>query len=141
MIALHLDDVSIRDRVLDIWVDGVPETKGSWRALPSGRMKRDNPREAGWANAIGWAAKAKWLGRAPLTCSLLVEARFFLPRPIGKKNRRDIDKLLRSAFDAMQKIVYIDDEQIADVVTSRRVRPSMTGAQIRIYTTEPLTYG
>ncbi len=96
-----------------MFVDGMPETKGSWIG-GRGRLRPDNPREQAWATQIGWLARARLRDTPPSTARLSVALRFtLLPPPNrSKKNRRDIDKLARSALDAMSGIVYVDDEQV-----------------------------
>ena len=116
-------------------VDGVPATKGSYRAFTykrktggvGARVDNDNPKCKAWQTAIGWKAKiamrAWWregrvhhVGSAdlsePLTCDARVSAVFRFPRPKKTKfsrPRQDIDKLLRALFDGMSGIVVDDD--------------------------------
>lgn len=116
-------------------VAGLPETKGSWRAIGAGRMKRDNPREKAWAETVGWAARATMRGKLPIV-GALVAMDFTLPPPVGKKNLRDIDKLARSCLDAMNAIVYIDDENVRDLVAHKETTRGECGVEINVY--EPL---
>lgn len=120
--------------IFSIWIPGLPETKGSWRSIGRGRMKRDNPREKAWSDSVAWMVKSAMRGRALLSEPVEVRALFHLLRPIGKKHRRDVDKLLRSVLDAMQTIVYRDDEQVTDVVVRKRVRPKNIGVHISVFT-------
>jgi Holliday junction resolvase RusA-like endonuclease len=115
-------------------VPGLPETKGSWRALPGGRVKADNPREKAWASAVGWSARIAMRALEPVPGPVLVRAVFTLPPPIGKWNRRDADKLARSLLDAITGIVVVDDDQVAELHVVKRVRPSGLGAQVDILT-------
>lgn len=109
--------------IIDIHVDGVPESKGSWIALAHGRVKADNPREKGWATAVGWAAKISMRSRSPIAGRVRVDMHFKLPpRPDKtRKNQRDVDKLVRSCLDAITGIVIADDELVWDLCASKRI--------------------
>lgn len=114
-------------------VDGLPETKGSWRAVGNGRMKRDNPREKAWADGVGWVARATMRGKLPLV-SALVAMDFILPPNVGNKNKRDIDKLARSILDAMNGIVYIDDENVRDLIAHKETSAIQSiGVEVNVY--------
>lgn len=116
-------------------VDGLPETKGSWRAVGSGRMKRDNPREKAWGETVGWVARMAMRNKLPIV-GALVALDFDLPPPVGKKNKRDIDKLARSILDAMNGLVYIDDENVRELVACKQVTHRGVGVDVNVY--EPL---
>ncbi len=119
---------------IDFYVDSTPETKGSWRALAKGRVKADNPREKAWAQRVAIIAKLKMRGRIPKTGAIRVQVEFFLPTPKGKKNRRDLDKLLRSLLDAMQVAgVYLDDEQVIEIHTRKYISDAAPGAMVRVF--------
>lgn len=123
------------------FVDGLPETKGSWRALPNGKMKRDNPREKAWGDAVGWAAKAAMIGKRPFDGHVGVELDFLLPPPKGRKNTRDADKLARSVLDAMTGIVYVDDELVYKLLAVKNVTNSgMHGVQITVRPADRIEY-
>lgn len=128
-------------RFVSFFVPGVPETKGSWISLGKGRVKADNPREKGWANAVGWMSKtAMVLHKRQVTDKPVeVHIRFWLPPRPNKtrKNQRDLDKLVRSALDAITGIVLRDDEQVFDITTSKRVRRKNPGAEIQIWELPP----
>jgi crossover junction endodeoxyribonuclease RusA len=118
-----------------MWVDGVPETKGSWIPLGGGRVKADNPRERGWANAIAWSAKLQVRGRKPGLERISVTMVFHLPPPPNKtkKNRRDVDKMVRSVLDALSGIAYADDEQVDRIeATKVVVLDGKVGVQVEV---------
>jgi Holliday junction resolvase RusA-like endonuclease len=123
--------------ILEMTVSGIPETKGSWIGLGGGKMKRDNPRELGWANAVGWAAKAQRRGAPASPARIRVDVEFRIPPPEGNRHKRDIDKLLRSVFDAMSKIAYCDDEQIDMVIAEKVVTKTGHGATINVREHKP----
>lgn len=116
---------------------GLAETKGSFIGLGGGRVKADNPREKGWHDAVAWAAKPAMRRKLPLTGGALVTLDFFLPMPVGKKNKRDVDKLCRSCLDAMTGLVYIDDEDVRCLVAAKEVvRPTAhteQGVEIHVF--------
>ncbi len=103
-------------------VDGVPATKGSWRSFGKGNFVPDNKRERPWAQAVAWSAKAA--GVELLTGAVHVEAVFEFPKPKRPANdfpaRNDVDKLLRSALDALTHVAWNDDQQVVSVVASKR---------------------
>ncbi len=104
-----------------MFVAGLPETKGSWKAVGRGAMKRDNPREKAWATKVGWAVRLELRGQQPVADRVRIELDFYLPEPKGRKNQRDIDKLCRSALDAMNGLVYVDDEQVVELAATKIV--------------------
>jgi Holliday junction resolvase RusA-like endonuclease len=115
--------------VITLAVDGMPQTKGSWKVI----MRRgravlipDNDAEPTWAQIVGWAAKAKLRNGVdvPLfTGRWRVDVEFtLLPPPSKRKtNRRDLDKLVRSILDALTGIVWCDDEQVDELHLSKTV--------------------
>lgn len=118
--------------IVEMMVSGVPETKGSWIGLEGGAMKADNPREKGWSHAVGWAARAQLRAKQPTPARVRVDIAFRLPPPKGRKNQRDLDKLLRSCLDAMNKLVYVDDEQVDLIVAEKLVTDTDHGARITV---------
>ena len=85
-----------------------------------------------WREAVKWAALEVLGGASPFVGPLDVEATFYLPRPrshyrTGKNahelrdgapsyvsKRPDLDKILRSTFDALGEAgVWLDDAQVA----------------------------
>lgn len=122
-------------------VDGMPETKGSWK--PKGRLRTgrialvpDNPREAAWAQLVAWSFRqALRRPPAPDKRRYRVELHFELePSPGGRQwraNRRDLDKLMRSILDALTGLVWLDDEQVDEATLGKQIgeRP---GATVRI---------
>jgi Holliday junction resolvase RusA-like endonuclease len=109
------------DTIAFFKVSGVPETKGSWRAIGRGRVKADNPREKAWANAVGWAAKLAMRSKRPTEFRVRVDLMFNLPPPKGRKNQRDVDKLIRSCLDSITGIVIVDDELVDEIHAIKHV--------------------
>lgn len=117
---------------VSFFVDGLAETKGSFIGLGGGRVKGDNPREEGWRTTVGWRAKIAMLGRSVIAGGALVALDFYLPRPVGKKHQRDVDKLCRSCLDAMTGIVYEDDERVTSIVASKEVG-NVLGVEVHVF--------
>lgn len=117
------------DLVLDISVDGIPMTKGSWK-IYGRKLVPDNEGEPGWAAAIGWAARAKLRNAPAVKARYAVRLEFTLPAPKGRQRyRRDIDKLARSVLDALTGIVWTDDEQV-EWLQCGKCRGDLPGARI-----------
>lgn len=118
--------------MLDFVVEGMPETKGSWRVMMRhGRpvLVPDNEAEPSWAQLVGWAARAKLrnaIDGKPDAARYVVRLDFTLAAPPNKRrtNRRDLDKLARSVLDALTGIVWLDDEQVEDLYLRKRVGDS-----------------
>lgn len=115
--------------VLD--VDGIPMTKGSWRIM-RGKLIPDNEGEPEWAAVLGWAARAKLKNAEPVKARYAVKALFTMPHAQGRQQyRRDLDKLARSALDALEGIVWTNDEQVDSLHLDKR-RGDHPGAHIEI---------
>ncbi len=117
--------------MLQFRVDGMPESKGSWRYAGHSRrtgkprLISDNEAEPAWAEQVAWACRAA-LGHPPKPDkrAYQVALDFTLRAPAGRggrQNRRDIDKLARSVLDALTGIVWADDEQVVRLVLDRGV--------------------
>lgn len=102
------------------FVDGVPATKGSWK-VNRGKLRPDNERERPWANAVAWTAKSA--GVKPLTGPVKLTIDLYFPRPKKPTNsfpsKNDVDKLARSAMDAMTGIAWLDDQQVIRLVVGK----------------------
>lgn len=139
----ELIEVVHREPLCVLHVDGMPQTKGSWRVrMHRGRpsLVPDNDAEPAWASAVGWSAKAQLRGRQPDAQRYAVSIAFTLIPPPNKRktNRRDLDKLARSVLDALTGIVWLDDEQVEDLTLTKAVGP-VAGAVITIEAKEPTT--
>jgi crossover junction endodeoxyribonuclease RusA len=121
-------------------VIGVPQQKGSMRAfVPKGWTRpiltSTNAKAKPWqqqvAHAAGEAIRQMPTFR-PFEGAVRLQAIFYMPRPKSIKNRMpdhlkapDIDKLLRSAIDALSKIVFRDDALIVEVAARKQyARPA-----------------
>lgn len=122
-------------RILDLWIPGQPRPKGSMRAIPKRRkdgslytgVQNSNPETRVWQDLISWEAKAAMKGREPMPGPMIMSAMFYLKRRQAFDGQLveehtevpDVDKLLRTVFDALTKIVYQDDCQVVTVVASK----------------------
>lgn len=86
-----------------------------------GRLLADNAREQPWAYAVAWKARA--VGVRPASGPMRLVASFAITRPKRPTHafpaRDDLDKLLRSVFDALTGVAWIDDQQVVDVVATK----------------------
>lgn len=110
--------------ILALIVPGLCETKGSWRCSCKGnkpRLYADNDREEAWALTIAWSVRAALRGMKPTIERVGVKLEFRLPPIVGRKNRRDLDKMMRSVLDALTGLVYVDDEQVDEAILVKRL--------------------
>jgi Holliday junction resolvase RusA-like endonuclease len=126
---------------ITILVEGVPAPKGSFRISSRGRgrrpiVRKDSAKTEAWEQSVKWEASHWMRGheRRPFTDRALSMVVYFrMPRPsshyvhpAGKLIRKskadsvpsvkpDIDKLLRSTFDALEGVMYDQDSRIVSV--------------------------
>jgi Holliday junction resolvase RusA-like endonuclease len=137
-------------------VVGMPGAQGSKRHVGKGVMVESSKRTAPWRQDVvhcaGRAAKA--VGWEPLTGPVEIGVVFRFTRPkahyrangdlkpeipyyITSRAAGDIDKLLRSTFDALTSAgIWVDDSQAVDVQTSKIYAPT-AGAHITIRGVRP----
>ena len=151
-------DVRAPGSVGPFWISGLPATKGS--AQPhghynpsTGKLKVWTSNDAGpkaktWAGAVSWAAQAAMDGRAPFAGAVLVEIRFYLPRPKAhyrtngqvKPNAParpakipDGDKMMRCLWDALTGICFVDDGHIVEWPGGKHyANDGRVGASVRV---------
>ena len=128
-------------------VDGVPAPKGSARAIKRGGFAvlvasssdANKRAQKSWADAVAWAAKAAMAGSPPLDGPVGVSVTFRMPRPPSVRRmlpevKPDVDKLLRSTFDALSGIAFADDAQVVSVVAVKLYAfDGRPGASIEVY--------
>lgn len=126
-------------------VEGVPAPKGSFRISSRGRgrrpiVRKDSAKTEAWEKSVAWEARHWMRGheRQPFTGRALSMSVYFrMPRPDGhyvhpagkliRKSKTDavpsvkpdIDKLLRSTFDALEGILYDQDSRIVSVTAHK----------------------
>lgn len=123
--------------MIEITVLGLPATQGSKTGRPfrrrdgslgiamtEGKSKEQIEKLSTWRGMIAMAASMQMQtsggAQVILDGPVIVEARFYLPRPksAAKKlfpdTRPDLDKLQRAVGDALKGIVYTEDSRIVD---------------------------
>jgi len=111
-------------------VYGTPAPQGSKRHVGNGRMIESSAKVKPWREAVKQAALFEWSFRPiePLAGPLNVTIAFTLPKPASApKNkttypakRPDLDKLIRSTFDALGDAgVWKDDAQVIWLCASK----------------------
>lgn len=134
-----------------------PAPQGSKRHVGNGRLIEQSKRVKPWREQVVDATKdamnARWLagrGEETLDGPLSVEIAFTVAKPASAPKRRitwpttrhsgDLDKLLRSTFDALTTAMAIADDSRIVEVTARKMFPGegldaldVPGAVIRIW--------
>lgn len=114
--------------MIEFDVYGIPAPQGSKRHVGNGRMIESSKKVAPWREAVRWSAVQARKGQT-LEGALAVWIIFTMPKPKGApKSRRtwpdrkpDLDKLVRSTFDAMTDAgVWGDDGQVVSLLTGKR---------------------
>jgi Holliday junction resolvase RusA-like endonuclease len=116
------------------WVKGLPQPKGSKRAVWSEAHQRplifdqNAPKMRTWERAIQWVVQNEWQG-LPLEGPVRLWLVFVFPLPKSapkrhpptyKETKPDASKLLRCVEDALTGIAYRDDAQIGSLIVEKR---------------------
>lgn len=118
-------------RVLDVWVAGIPVTKGSVNVNRGGRgVRQAAVGYAAWSDAVRRALVDFGGGVVGRTEGAVIRCRYWVPVPIAHAEvygglwtpgARDGDKLDRAVWDACTKAgVWDDDAQVIEWAGSRR---------------------
>lgn len=139
---------------ISAWVEGTPAPQGSKRALRAGSritMIEMSKKVKPWRKAVREAFEAE---RVRLgvelfpTAAVIVKIVFVMHRPVATPKTKvtphavkkpDLDKLIRSTFDAIGEAgVWTDDSQVVTVHAHKRIAElgEATGAVIHV---EPVT--
>jgi Holliday junction resolvase RusA-like endonuclease len=109
-------------------MDGVPVSKARAR-FGCGHVYTPAPTR-GFANDLGWSARAAMGGRKPITGAVRITALFELPVPatwtekrkaaaivgnIMPISRPDLDNFVKAALDAINGIAIVDDAQVVEI--------------------------
>ena len=120
--------------MIEFFVPGIPQTKGSARAfLPKGKglypvVTNDNPKNKKWARSVKIAAQNAMVkqGMKLLTGPVKLYCVFYVPQPKRVKSglelsttRPDLDKMVRSVGDALEGTCYKHDAQVAGIVATK----------------------
>ncbi len=134
-----------------VFVSGFPAAQGSKRHVGNGRLIEQSKAVKPWRKNVRAAAEeavALALRGQPLAGPLEVDITFTVRKPTSAPKRRrtwpavrpDLDKMLRSTFDALTEArIWGDDGQVIEV-SGRKVYPnehdralSAPGAVIRVW--------
>lgn len=119
--------------MIEFWVDGIPQTKGSTRAfMLKGKrfpiVTNDNPKNKAWARRVTIAARnAMSIGDfEKIEGPVKLHLTFFVSQPKRVKHslapsttRPDLDKMVRSVGDALEGVCYQQDAQIAGISAAK----------------------
>lgn len=109
------------------------EPKGAVRMTQRGKYKSVSAqRYLAYKNFIQWKVKQQLKGANPLTKALSVNIVFIMPIPVSYTKlqkttlvntyhvkKPDIDNLVKGCFDALNKLVWKDDNQVARVTATK----------------------
>lgn len=133
--------------MIEFWVDGIPQTKGSTRAfLLKGKrfpiVTNDNPKNKAWArrvaiaarNAMSMGAFEKIGGPVKLHLTFLVSQPKRVKHSLAPSTTRpDLDKMVRSVGDALEGVCYTQDAQIAGI-SARKFYSHRPGVYVTVET-------
>lgn len=124
--------------MITIYVLGEPAPQGSKRHIGNGRMIEASKKVAPWRAAVKEAAAlhVQKQGFKPYEGPVIVDIEFYLPKPKTVNRllphvRPDLDKLIRSTFDALTSSgIWKDDCQAVEVRAKKLY--GTPGAKIKI---------
>ncbi len=118
--------------VIRFVVPGKPATKGSVKLGTTNTgtpfLRQDNKRQKAWAHDVGFCALVgkrhagvDWLMTGPVA----VHVTCYVVRPESAERdlphvKPDVDKIARSALDALTGIIYKDDAQVTELRIKKR---------------------
>lgn len=148
---------------LECFVPGLPETKGSMKAFkkPGARFASITASNAGklgqWQGRVAEIAGAHFAGPiidGPVKMEMIFyflrpESHFRTSKsgtgrdlrngaPVLMSNGKDLDKLERAIFDALSKLVYVDDRQVCGVVKWKHYAAPERPGGVRIVVLVPV---
>lgn len=118
---------------LVLFVPGRPAPQGSksFKGFRGGKavLVESSQQSGPWRDRIAWAAHHAWHPRPVLSgVALSATLLFVMPRPSSTPKttpaavkRPDLDKLVRTVFDALTGPVFTDDSAIVDLQASKRL--------------------
>jgi Holliday junction resolvase RusA-like endonuclease len=130
--------------MIEFWIDGIPAPQGSKSAVTIGGKARliegssttGRNKHKAWRKVVTDTARL-YTPSEPLNCPLAVEIDFVLPQIKSSKSdlhvvKPDLDKLIRSTFDAITDArIWQDDSRVTKLTSTKR-RGTTPGAYIRI---------
>ncbi len=130
-------------------VYGTPAPQGSKRHVGNGVMIESSKKVKPWRQDVKYAALDAINGTAhtlPIDEPIEISIVFYLPKPKSAKKdaqmafkKPDIDKLIRSTFDAIGEAgIWTDDSRVVRVLASKRYAIDRApGAAIEIIRVKP----
>ena len=111
--------------MISFWVSGNPVPKQSYRHSKKGNWQPK--RVTDWEETVGWAAKQAYRGEP-------TDKRYCVRLTFWRKGKRKVDvgNLTKPVLDAMQGIIYIDDEQVDRLIINREYDAENCGVEVVI---------
>jgi len=134
---------------LDLWVPGVPRTKGSLRIVNKGRavLSESVAGSKRWRQLVAYSVRGQMGSDWPVAGPVGVGLSFYLPVDPYASRAGDIDKLVRNVLDALSDCTpgcaeeckdhagfYRDDVQVGHVITVKDGPADNPGVHIRTWT-------
>jgi Holliday junction resolvase RusA-like endonuclease len=115
-------------------VEGKPVPKARARVINGRSYTPASTRD--WEGLVSWSAKLAMAGRPPLEGEIAVRLHF-----LGAHGSADLDNLVKSMLDAMNRVVYTDDKLITQITATKKqiakpsAAPSATvpGVSVRVF--------
>ena len=112
--------------MIEFTVPGLPQPKGSMKALTTRVVVSNNPALKPWTLSAQWLAKEAMMNRDRFWGAVAVDvvAVFERPKTLPKRitakiTKPDVDKLARAVLDAMTGIVFLDDAQVVTLLIQK----------------------
>lgn len=119
--------------LVQFWVPGEPRSKARPRFArgPNDSVSTYTPEETKEGEqAIAWAAVAAQPLMEPVSGPVAIDAVFYLYR----RNRRDIDNMIKCVLDGLNEVAYLDDQQVVRVsAVKRRAEKGEEGTMVEVY--------
>lgn len=110
----------------DFTVPGPPVPKGRPRRGRGGHFYTPKATRD-YEKTVAWAARAAGI-RGPSTGSVSVTVHLWFP----DRRRRDVDNVVKSILDGLNRIAYADDAQVAELHVTRGIDGRQPRAEIEI---------
>lgn len=128
--------------LLDVFVPGTPRPQGSKKSMGPRRMVEVSQHVGPWRERVAWFSVQALVGVSPIERLVPVTTwvEFVMPRPLSAPKKStppairqpDLDKCLRAINDALTGIAWIDDAQVVDTHTSKRIAEIAEPSGVRI---------
>lgn len=122
---------------------GIPAPQGSKRHVGRGILVESSKAVGPWRERVALAAHQAMHGQPPAAGPVTVTLHFVMPRPksapktrhVYADKRPDLDKLVRACLDAVTGVCLIDDAQVVEIVTTKRLCEPNSVDQPGVHTT------